>query len=343
MKFLTAIAVSMLLGLVACGSSPTTGSGIAATPSRATGLPAQGRIAFSVESGPRGDYGNIFTIEPNGTGLRMLTTASVGSAADPAWSPIGDRIFFDVQFPIGTGWKKATSSSVFSMDVNGGSMRQLTSELSGVYDGDPAVSADGTRIAFDRFDLSGRLTGIWLMNPDGSNVVRVTTPPTSAAGGDQQPDFSPDGTMIVFDRDGSDNGDGAIYVVGIDGKGLRQVTPASLDATRPRWSPDESKFLFGNPDTASPDVGRNIYVVHADGSQLLALTHESGGDFAESPAWSPDGRMIVFDEEHLATNVIAFVVMHEDGSHPIVIWHTAPSAGNYPAEFPGGATWGKAP
>ena len=50
--------------------------------------------------------------------------------------------------------------------------------------------------------------------------------------------------------------------------------------------------------------------------------------------------MIVFDEEHIGTNFIAYVVMHADGSHPIVIWHPEPSNGNGPAEFPGGATWG---
>src|SRR5260370_26198469 len=338
MRFLTTGDDSQMLALVACGSSATSPPA-ATSPSSVSGLPAHGRIAFTLEFGPRGDYGNILAIEPNGTGLRMLTTLTTGRDADPAWSPKGDQIFFDVEFPVGVGQKKATSSNVFSMDSNGGSMRQLTSEPSGVYDGDPVVSPDGTRIAFDRFDMSGHLTGIWLMNPDGSNVGRVTKPPMSAAGGDQHPDFSPDGTMLVFDRDGSDNGDGAIYVVGIDGKGLRQVTPASLDATRPRWSPDGSKLLVGNPDTASPDVGRNIYVVDTDGSQQLALTHESGGDFAESPAWSPDGQMIVFDEEHIGTHFIAFAVMHADGSHPIVIWHPAPSL----AEFPGGATWGTAP
>src|SRR5260370_36624065 len=107
-------------------------------------------------------------------------------------------------------------------------------------------------MGFDGFDKGGHLTGIGLMNRDGSNVGRVTKPPMSAAGGDQHPDFSPDGTMLVFDRDGSDNGDGAISIVGIDGKGLRQVTPASLDATRPRWWPDGPKLLFGNPDTARP-------------------------------------------------------------------------------------------
>src|SRR5260370_39456862 len=147
------------------------------------------------------------------------------------------------------------------MDANGGSMRQLTSEPTGVFDGDPVISPDGNRIAFERFDLSGRLTGIWLMNGDGSNIVRVTMPPASAAGGDQRPDFSPDGTQLTFDRDGSDNGDGVIYIVGIDGQGLRQGTPPSCNFFHPLWSPAGSHLFFSNPQPPAPLPRPTIFAI----------------------------------------------------------------------------------
>jgi Tol biopolymer transport system component len=310
-----------------------------------SGLPAHGRIAFTMQFGPPGcgssghmcDYGNIFSIEPNGTGLRRLTNVATGLDQDPDWSPTGDRIVFDVAFPLGSGGYEATSSNIFSMDANGGSMRQLTSEPTGVFDGDPVISPDGNRIAFERFDLSGRLTGIWLMNGDGSNIVRVTMPPASAAGGDQRPDFSPDGTQLTFDRDGSDNGDAVIYIVGIDGKGLRQVTPTSFNLVRPRWSPDGSKLVFSNPQGAGPSPSRNIYVINSDGNGLLALTHMSYPGFAGGPAWSPDGTMIVYDV-YTGTDSIQLAVMHADGSNPIVIWHQAPSTNFFAAS----AGWGTA-
>src|SRR5260370_18717981 len=112
MRLLTTVAASTMLALVACGSSATSPP-VATRPSAVRGLPAHGRIAFTLEVGPRGDYGNILAIEPNGTGLRMLTTLTTGRDADPAWSPKGDQIFFDVEFPVGVGQKKATSSNVF--------------------------------------------------------------------------------------------------------------------------------------------------------------------------------------------------------------------------------------
>lgn len=309
------------------------------TPTPTSGLPAHGRIAFTLEFGPTGDDGNILTIEPNGTGLRMLTTVTVGRDGDPSWTATGDRIVFDSSFPLGATTANATSSNLFSMSEDGGSIRQLTSEPIHVYDGDPAVSPDSTRIAFDRSDPSGRQNGIYLMNADGSHIVRITAPPASAAGGDQQPDFSPDGTKLAFVRDKTDGGDGAIYIVGVNGTGLRQVTPTSRDAARPRWSPDGSKLLFGTPDTDHAASDRNVYVVKSDGTGLTALTQESDPSSAGNPAWSPDGTMIVFDQFQDGTHFVALVVMHADGSDPIVIWHPTPYTNN----FPTGPDWGTAP
>jgi Tol biopolymer transport system component len=306
-------------------------------PTPVPALPAHGRIAFTLEFGPTGDDGNILTIEPNGTGLRMLTAVTAGRDGDPAWTATGDRIVFDSTFPPGASSANATSSNLFSMGSDGGSIRQLTSEPIHVFDGDPAVSPDGTRIAFDRFDLSGRQTGIYLVNTDGSHIVRITAPPASAAGGDQGPNFSPDGTKLAFVRDRVDGGDGVIYIVGVNGAGLRQVTPTSLNAAGAHWSPDGSKLLFGTPDTPSRG-GRNVYVVNVDGSGVHALTSETGQSYAEAPRWSPDGTMIVFDQFQDGDYFVALVVMHADGSNPVVIWHPTPHAD----VFPTGPAWGTA-
>ncbi len=269
----------------------------------------------------------------------MLTNVTAGRVGEPAWTAAGDRIVFDSTFPPNASSANATSSNLFWMDSHGGSIRQLTSEPIHVYDGDPAISPDGTRIAFDRFDLSGHLTGIYLMNADGSHIVRITTPPASAVGGDQLPDFSPDGTKLAFVRDGSDGGDGTIYIVGIDGMGLRKVTPTSADAWRPRWSPDGSKLLFGAPDSDTAPSDRNVYVVNSDGSGLTALTHESDPSWAEDPAWSPDGTMIAFLQFQDGTHFVGLVIMQADGSHPVVIWHPTPLTNI----FPRGPVWGTAP
>jgi WD40-like Beta Propeller Repeat len=332
------LAIAVIGGLlVSRGLHPTSQA------SPRMGLPAHGRIAFTMQFGPSGcgsaghlcDYGNIFSIEPNGTGLRKLTDLATGLDQDPAWSPTSDRIVFDVQFPVGTGLYEATSSNLFSMDANGGTVHQLTSEPSGIFDAGPVISPDGARIAFERFDLSGNLTGIWLMNADGTNIVRVTATPSSAAGGDQNPDFSPDGTRLVFDRDQTDGGNGTIYIVSLDGKGLTQVTPTSLESTRPRWSPDGSRIVFAA--RSATNYG-NIFVVNSDGTGLIALTHLTFPAYAAWPSWSPDGKMIVYDS-YTETDNVALAVMDADGSHPTVIWRRERST-NF---FAGTASWGTAP
>src|SRR5207247_11024943 len=59
------------------------------------------------------------------------------------------------------------------------------------WDGDPAWSPDGQRIAFS--SQRDGSTDIYVMNADGSGLRRVTAGPF-----DQQPAWSPDGARIVF-------------------------------------------------------------------------------------------------------------------------------------------------
>ena len=68
-------------------------------------------------------------------------------------------------------------------------------------------------------------------------------------------------------------------------------------------------LLPGRPtDGRSPSANAigEIYVMNADGSERRRLTQDG-----ESPAWSPDGKMIAFDR-HLATGEELYV-MTADG------------------------------
>ncbi len=293
-------------------------------------LPAHGRIVFSLQIGNPVIYCNLVTIEPDAASRRMITNVAAGSGcyADPVWTPKGDRIVFDIV--------TNTSDHLFAISAAGGSIRQLTS--GSWFDSDPAISPDGRQIAFDRGGgPNPPAPGIFLMNVDGSHIVRITTPPDSAAGGDAYPSFSPDGTKLAFVRNAAQDGEGAIFVVGVDGRDLRQVTPgAYVNAARPHWSPDGSKLLFGTPGSAL--VGRDVYVVNADGSGLIPLTHMYGASDAENPSWSPDGTMIIFDQYQEGIQFRGLVVMRADGSNPVVIWHPTPNTD----VFPVGPAWGTA-
>jgi Tol biopolymer transport system component len=100
---------------------------------------------------------------------------------------------------------------------------------------------------------------------------------------------APDPTLpqVAFTSTRSAPGD--IYLADIHG-GLRRLTEGPDWDYQPAWSPDGQQIAFVRDYSHVP--GRDIYVVHADGSGLTSLTGDAG--FYFSPVWSPDGSRIAF-------------------------------------------------
>jgi dipeptidyl aminopeptidase/acylaminoacyl peptidase len=170
---------------------------------------------------------------------------------------------------------------------------------------DPALSADGTSIAFVRTTEVG--TGIWVMKPDGSGQRQLTSNPH---GMDESPTWSPNGTEIAIDRSTALGTPRRIYVVKIDGTGLEPITDRDWDRFEPAWSPDGSEIAFATAGPGTIESNGNppqIWVMDADGSDQRQLTTLPFG--AWRPAWSPDGSQIAFDGSDGA-----IYVMNADGS-----------------------------
>ena len=132
-------------------------------------------------------------------------------------------------------------------------------------------------IAFSRGGPDG---GIYVMNPDGTGLTRLTS-----VSGDAQPAWSPDGSEIAFVRFQDGNED--IYVMRSDGGGVHRLT-ADGASSSPAWSPDGTRIAVARETPGNAD----IYLMDPDGTHVTNLTNDPLREY--TPAWSPDGTRIAF-------------------------------------------------
>jgi serine/threonine protein kinase len=160
------------------------------------------------------------------------------------------------------------------------------SQISGLHnltysgrDSSPAVSRDGSKIAFSS-DRDGR-SRIWLKYVGSSGYE---TPITS--GSDQNPRFSPSGDMILFSR--HENGHSSLYKQFIlRGEASKLVEKAAFGD----WSLDGRWIAFIRWEENRDGVNSVIGLVNEKGGEYRELARIPG-EFLVHPRWSPDGSSI---------------------------------------------------
>ena len=252
---------SELYSIAADGSSERRLTWTSATEQSPSWSPDGTRIAYE-RADTNGRF-HIWVMNADGSAqTQLLPDADSADDAGPAWSPDGAHIAF--ASTRGGTW------NLWIMNGDGSGLQRLND----VFASDPSWSPDGQRLAYVG------MTGIGVVNADGSNAHTITGSGGFAAG----PSWSPDGRQIVFSRNDAAGYPGELYVVNADGSGETSLTSDGANHARPSWSPDGTEIVFQRTTTAPG--GWTLWAVGSDGNNLRQLTSQEalGPDWGTSQA-----------------------------------------------------------
>jgi TolB protein len=253
-----------------------------------------GRIVFMTEA-----YGlsQLVAMYPDGTGRYRLFEDGYSNAT-PAVVPDGSALVYS-SYRDG-GWR------LFRFEAATGAVTPLPHP--GTREGGPAISPDGTQIAFEVTSADGA-SRIWVMGANGENPRPLTTGPVSEVS-DFGPAWSPDGGWIVFSRGGT------LHWMHSDGEMLAPVPCTAGPCDHPSWSPDGRYIAYtGQSDDNGDGAGDNldIYVMDVELRNARRLT--TSPDQEDTPRWSPDGSAIAY--HRVVNSRIQLFRMQADGSGAI--------------------------
>lgn len=153
---------------------------------------------------------------------RTPVTRTQYFSVEPNWSPDGTRLTYSSS--------QTGRPHIFVSNADGTSAKRLT--FAGVYNSSPNWSPRGDKIVFSGQENMANNFNVFMIDPSGSNLVRLTDGSASS----ENPVFSADGRHIAFSS--NQGGVYRIYVMTARGTKIRVISPTGLGPCKqPAWSP----------------------------------------------------------------------------------------------------------
>jgi TolB protein len=249
-------------------------------------------IVFSAKNNQGGS--DLYLIRSNGKNQKMLINCGGESCIQPKWSPDGRLIAYSRFQSNDLGSGNGSNSQIWTVNVESGQTGALFSDpqIKGKL---PVFSPDNRYLAF--YDTTRYAIHLFDMLSGRSEFI-----PTQF---EESGSFSPGSNQIVFSdyQSGVLIPVGLLYIVDLSSK---SVTPllgdelTSIDTAYPEWSSTGDWILF-SVRVAASIVGRQLWIVHSDGTGLKAITDDPTYNCA-SANWSKDDSMILFQRLKLGSS-----------------------------------------
>ena len=264
--------------------------------------------------------------------LTGMVAAALGLAA-LVFAPGAQAAFPGTNGPIYFDSNRAVGAADIYAITPGSQARRVTTSTSS---SDPAVSPDGSKIAFISAD-PGEPYQVFVINADGTGRRQVT----SSSPAKSQPAWSPDGARIAFvansfDVDGQT--DPEIWSIALNGAGATPLTANTVADNYPAWSPDGTRIAFVR--------GADVWVMNSSGGGEVNLTPNSPPGCApdcyqgpdSDPAWAPNGSKIAYVHGFTPTGggLPNIWTMDPNGASKVNITQSATNGFTSPAWAPAG-------